>query len=354
MDLSGTKWYLCDYSSSYDSSYVPRPRWASNEYLEFTNGKMYWNNRNGGTTNTTYTYSADGSEYKIKGEWDSKYYEKFTIMKRTYSFLILKFDYIDDYNGSFASYRYYEPDALPVTKRYSNDISDFTELYVDSSCDYKFTVQEGYRLQFRFVDSSNDSYASICSEEGASCGSASFVVYKSDGTVWFNGTGEKDLYSSSEVAGTCSLRITPTSSGLVAVRVFLVPIPEKIKESVNIYSSEGYSSSDFTWNYLTESEEAFYYKLYMSVGKKYYFQWIDENTVSSTDVSMEKKYSDSLSKGVYTIYNSENQRCGSNVSNYEYEFLYFEPDDSGEYIFSVQKNYGGGSNGYVGWRVFIE
>ncbi|MBQ9622795.1 MAG: InlB B-repeat-containing protein [Treponema sp.] len=86
--FSSETWKLCDFSNTYEKkNYLAPVSWG--EYLKFDNGTLYWNNRLGGE-NTTYSYKGTETSYSL---YRNGYKENgFTVMSRTDSQLVLKFE----------------------------------------------------------------------------------------------------------------------------------------------------------------------------------------------------------------------------------------------------------------------
>ncbi|MBP3773006.1 MAG: hypothetical protein J6I53_10025 [Treponema sp.] len=242
--------------------------------------------------------------------------------------------------------------SFSVGDFHSGDISDYTEAYLSygKSVSYSYTIKSGYIMYIQYHDSRSSDYSSICSDNGNRAATASIVVYDSSGNEYGEIDSTGTFFSNGAAGGTYKMKVTASSYGYVAVRVYQMPTYSYVNNTASCYSGSGNYSSSLTYAYLGSSSSVRFYKFYANFGYTYRLRFYDEDTKSSSSISSSSSYFP-IVDGIGIIYSSDSGDMPVFTDSDEFPDS-FVPQSSGYYIIAVGKAYSAVDDGYVGFRLY--
>ena len=228
--------------------------------------------------------------------------------------------------------------------------SDMKEISVKkgTSVSYNYTVKSGYCHYIMFYDSSNSYMTSYCSENGKTAGSASIEIYNSSNSLVASITSSTNMSMNETPSGTFKMVITPSSSGVVFLYVYQIPLASTLDSSATLtVSSYDYALwSAFIKAKLTSGTSA-NYKFYATRGKTYTIHFIDADIGSGNVYGVPSSRAYAFGQ----IYNSDGSWSGADLLD-EDEWVSFTPESSGYYVVSLQKEGSQLDDGYAGFWIY--
>ncbi len=286
---------------------------------------------------TLYTsYLSSGTVY-IKVEPYSSGTGTFAIKVQTSSGTIVPLTVYSSYGTNSGG----SSSTLSTTSyQYSNDINDFTVVYLTagSSKTYTFYMTSSYYFYLDIAESDESQW--LKNNGYSSAASTTFTMYDSSNNFVGNGSGSSLWRLTAGTNGYWSITITASTSGYVALRMYKRSTSSSAS-SATVYSSDSSYSSGFTQKYIS-SGSTYEYTFYATAGKTYNIHWIDSNSSSTLSIG-------TRTSGLYLIYDSTgiSQGVGTYLENNT-----FTPTTSGTYTFSIQTFGTSTSSGYVGFRIY--
>ncbi len=245
----------------------------------------------------------------------------------------------------------YTPTSTTLTlgNCHTTDISDYKEEYVSagSTKSYTFTVSSGYILNLQYYDSKNDSYVSICADNHRTAGTASPKVYKNN-SLFDTITSTGHFKTTGDGSGSYKIEISPTTSGYIALRAYVVPTSYKVNSTITVQTGAGTSYTDLTSLLFSSSTTVSYQKFYATKGRTYRLRWYDSETKQNSSIYSSLSYTD----GIAWIYCSDTGE--TELFADDTEFNSFTAENSGYYILAVSKAYSSVENNYVRYRLYTD